>query len=180
MCNSLDCFIIFFAVTVDVSRPQDAFCGPCESRQEYNKPEYWCTACEEGLCSDCNKHHKAMKPLRNHKVVAYDKLKDLLEMMNPKSTLCKVHEFTLELYCPNHEIPCCLKCTDVSHSRCFGMKPLSSFAATFRRSAALHVKEKQLELSLDNIEKHMNDRVDRKLSIKTVMLCDQKRNFKFL
>ena len=44
----------------------DILCGICESQHITKCAGHWCPECEEGLCSECQKHHslsKALEPM---------------------------------------------------------------------------------------------------------------------
>lgn len=44
-------------------------CAPCEYDDVILDPVKWCTLCEEGLCQDCERVHRKVKTLRDHKLI---------------------------------------------------------------------------------------------------------------
>ncbi|XP_071150670.1 putative leucine-rich repeat-containing protein DDB_G0290503 [Mytilus edulis] len=97
-------------------------CGPCEEGKVYTKADIWCYNCDEGLCSTCLSHHKKSKGTRDHKTIDIN-YKPFFQAIK---TECDKHDKQLHLYCPSHLIPCCDECISRNHSKCTGIKSLTS------------------------------------------------------
>ena len=51
---------------------RDILCGICEAQHITKYADQWCPECDEGLCSDCEKHHNISKASRNHGVISIE------------------------------------------------------------------------------------------------------------
>ena len=61
---------------------RDILCGICEAQHVTKNADQWCPECGEGLCSDCENHHKISKSSKNHCVISieyYHKLRHLFQ-----------------------------------------------------------------------------------------------------
>ncbi|VDI45808.1 Hypothetical predicted protein [Mytilus galloprovincialis] len=47
----------------------EEFCGICYARHKTKSPNFWCSDCDEGLCTECHEHHNISKSSRNHNVI---------------------------------------------------------------------------------------------------------------
>ena len=45
-------------------------CGICEDQYITTNADHWCHECDEGLCSDCENHHKVANASRDHDVIS--------------------------------------------------------------------------------------------------------------
>ena len=50
----------------------DVLCSICEALHEIKNADNWCPECEEGLCSDCLKHHNVSKYTKSHEVISIE------------------------------------------------------------------------------------------------------------
>jgi hypothetical protein len=48
---------------------RNILCGICEAHHITNYADQFCPECDEGLCSECENHHKVSKSSRNHGVI---------------------------------------------------------------------------------------------------------------
>lgn len=101
-------------------------CGPCHVENLTKEADVWCIECEEGLCQECMNFHKRMKYSRNHKTVGVSSYEGNKRLISNISLQCENHEEVLDLFCPNHLIPCCAKCVSTDHSNCVGIISLQS------------------------------------------------------
>lgn len=53
------------------------FCGVCETQHVVKEAAFWCPECDEGICTSCEKHHRALKGTRNHEVTSIDNYKQI-------------------------------------------------------------------------------------------------------
>ncbi|CAG2201137.1 unnamed protein product [Mytilus edulis] len=49
----------------------------CETQLVLREAALWCPECDEGLCSSCEKHHRASKATKNHEVTSVNNYKQL-------------------------------------------------------------------------------------------------------
>ncbi|XP_071177579.1 putative leucine-rich repeat-containing protein DDB_G0290503 [Mytilus edulis] len=80
-------------------------------------------------------------------------------------TVCKTHESSLEIYCPNHDEPCCSNCASVKHSDCIGLKSIQNVVTTFRKSDYLNDINGRFEVLVNNIDKIRDNRLRNKKEI---------------
>ncbi|XP_076095695.1 uncharacterized protein LOC143066769 [Mytilus galloprovincialis] len=131
-------------------------CGPCGYAENNEKAEKWCTACEEGLCVDCEKVHKSIKTTRNHRLISTE---DYRQIENISVSLnCEDHEKRFELYCKTHDVAVCLGCVPTHHRTCTDVIPLEKAAANAKQSTALADLEDTLTVTIQNIEQIIADR----------------------
>ena len=85
----------------------DILCGICESQHITKCAGQWCPECEEGLCSDCQKHHSLSKGTRTHGIISIENYEKLPKSISEIVHNCKDHEMKYTIYCPNHDTICC-------------------------------------------------------------------------
>lgn len=112
----------------------------------------WCTTCEEGLCDNCNVHHKANKASRHHITVQIEIYKKLQPFLSTLKTQCELHYKPLELYCPNHEKPCCYSCASINHSTCLGITSLNQVITEARTSCFREEIDRKIDDLLNKID----------------------------
>ncbi|CAC5358090.1 unnamed protein product [Mytilus coruscus] len=131
-------------------------CGPCQSQDISKAANKWCSTCEEGLCDDCYVHHKANKASRYHIIVQVEQYKELQPFLSTLKTKCDLHDKPLELYCPNHENPCCSCCASINHATCLGLTSFNQITTEVRKSCHwedIHNKLEDLLSKIDEIMK---------------------------
>ncbi|CAC5373367.1 unnamed protein product [Mytilus coruscus] len=67
-------------------------CGVCETQDVVRDAIFWCPECDEGLCTSCEKHHRASKSSRNHEVTSVNNYQQI-----PSSIA------SIKQYCPDHD-----------------------------------------------------------------------------
>ncbi|XP_063427250.1 uncharacterized protein LOC134710783 [Mytilus trossulus] len=131
-------------------------CGPCGYAENNKKAEKWCSVCEEGLCTDCEKVHNVIKTSRNHRLIS---IEDFWKIQNITVNLnCEDHDKRLELYCKTHDVAVCLGCVPSNHSTCSDVIPLETAAENATHSTALADLEVTLTAALQNLEQIITDR----------------------
>ncbi|XP_063428489.1 uncharacterized protein LOC134711654 [Mytilus trossulus] len=130
-------------------------CGPCEEGKVYTKADIWCNNCDEGLCSTCLSHHKKCKGTRDHKTIDIN-YKPLLQAIK---TECDKHDKQLHLYCPSHLIPCCDECISRSHSKCTGIKSLTSVVEKTNVEKSKESVERDIKFISRLFEKNLNKKL---------------------
>ncbi|CAG2226944.1 unnamed protein product [Mytilus edulis] len=116
-------------------------CGPCQEGKVNTKADIWCYNCDEGLCSTCSGHHKRSNGTRDHKTIDIKNYKPSIGAIN---TECDKHGQQLNLYCPNHLMPCCDECISTNHSKCTGIKSLVGVVEKTNTDQSKQSLEKQI------------------------------------
>ncbi|CAG2217775.1 MAD2 [Mytilus edulis] len=101
-------------------------CGPCKQEKVNTKAYIWCYNCNEGLCSTCSGHHKKFGSTRDHKTIDIQTYKSYKPSIGAIKTKCDPHDQQFNLFCPSHLMPCCDECISNLHTKCTGIKSLTS------------------------------------------------------
>ena len=111
-----------------------SFCGICDIRHISKPSEVWCPDCDEGLCTECLDHHSFAKPSRNHitqPIAEYLKLPSyVLEIKEH----CNEHREKFNVYCKEHECPCCGICMVETHKDCMDISILDNIIKDVKTS----------------------------------------------
>ncbi|XP_063431449.1 uncharacterized protein LOC134714135 [Mytilus trossulus] len=132
-------------------------CGVCEYQHVTTDAIFWCPECDEGLCSTCFKCHNASKSTRNHQVISVDNYRQLPSFVASVQQYCSDHDKKYQLYCLQHEIPCCLVCVSTSHKRC-DLTALDEIVKTSKTSALFDNLEQTLGDLKGNLKRIIEDR----------------------
>ncbi|XP_052087115.1 uncharacterized protein LOC127724235 [Mytilus californianus] len=133
-------------------------CGVCESQHTTTKADFWCPECDEGLCSQCLKHHSASKGTRNHEVISVDNYKQLPPSIANISQYCSLHDRKFQNYCPQHESLCCPQCIQSNHATCNGILSLENVIQTAKTSVLLESLDQNIKNLKINVERLVEDR----------------------
>ena len=72
----------------------------------------YCPECKKYFCNKCQNFHAEI--LEDHKII----------ILNEKNEIfidkCKAHNDKLELYCKNHNVLCCVRCTSKFKEKGYG------------------------------------------------------------
>lgn len=147
-----------YHIFVDISGLTDLKCGPCQVRDRDRTPQFWCMSCEEGLCDECYENHKAIKVSRNHSVVPVESSETVQTFISTLQTECHIHDSPFELYCPNHETPCCSECAATNHPSCLGITLFHTFVRDIKKSEKLDDLDKNIDIAIENIENLIENR----------------------
>ncbi|CAG2246759.1 unnamed protein product [Mytilus edulis] len=113
-------------------------CGVCDVRH-INKPSIvWCTKCDEGLCTECQKHHGVSKASRRHEVIP------IVEYQKLPTDVRKITH----------------KCIVESHTECRDIVNLDDVIDNAKTSYALSEIEETLVEVAENLQKvrqHLQD-----------------------
>ncbi|XP_022337744.2 uncharacterized protein LOC111133561 [Crassostrea virginica] len=96
---------------------KELYCDSCIRLEKSQPAVSWCPECCDYLCENCVKCHKTYRFTMEHTVCNIEEREktDKLKV----DLFCKQHESRrLEVYCFDHEEPCCLMCATVSHRKC--------------------------------------------------------------
>ncbi|CAC5409117.1 unnamed protein product [Mytilus coruscus] len=141
-------------------------CGPCQSQDIFKAANKWCTTCEEGLCDNCNVHHKANKASRHHNTVQIEKYKELQPFLSTLKTKCDLHDKPLELYFPNHENPCCSCCASINHATCLGITSFNQITTAVKKSCLREDIDKKMDDLLNKFDIIIKNRSGNKTRLK--------------
>ncbi|XP_071160800.1 E3 ubiquitin-protein ligase TRIM45-like [Mytilus edulis] len=150
-------------------------CGPCKYEGITKDAEKWCTFCDEGFCSDCEKTHRSLKLTRNHKMIDtkdYMKIQDL--SVNLK---CETHGQKLDLYCKCHHVAECAMCIPSEHNSCpvDDIISIHDAAINAKSSTALSDLEETISRSLESVRQCIRDRASVSANIDTEEQTIQKK-----
>ena len=95
-----------------------SFCGICDIRHISKPSKVWCPQCEEGLCTECIEHHILVKLSRNHTTIPIEEYQKLPSYVLEIKEHCDEHHEKFNLYCKEHERPCCRICILKNHKDC--------------------------------------------------------------
>jgi hypothetical protein len=104
----------------------------------------WCLVSKEGLCSDCNEYHTALRVLKSHEMIPYENLRKLPQIAQDIRETCLEHDRKLEIYCSDHQESCCIKCSTSSHKSCSNTAPMDDVIGDVKTSVAMHRIEEEL------------------------------------
>ncbi|XP_071149511.1 uncharacterized protein [Mytilus edulis] len=139
---------------------QEIRCGPCDFREIAKPAVVWCPSCDEGLCDECSGHHSAAKASRGHKLINSDHYKEMPRKMIEELNKCLEHDEKFELYCPNHEIHCCVQCVKEKHENCTGITLLNKVIENIKSSAMVSTITQQLEKRMEGLMKLKKNRTE--------------------
>ena len=108
----------------------DILCGICESQHITKCADHWCPECEEGLCSECQKHHSLSKGTRTHAIISIKNYKKLPTSISQIVHTCKDHEMKVTIYCPKHHTICCPVCISTNHKNCVNLMAIPELIKT--------------------------------------------------
>ncbi|XP_071166120.1 protein wech-like [Mytilus edulis] len=136
----------------------DIVCGVCEVEHITKDAEYWCPECEQGLCSNCLRYHKALKSSRNHCIISIDNYKQLPPFIINIKQYCPDHDRKFTNYCPQHESLCCPLCIPANHKECHGISAVEEIIQSSKTSTLLQ----SMEQNLNDIKSNMNKIIENK------------------
>ncbi|VDI67596.1 Hypothetical predicted protein [Mytilus galloprovincialis] len=116
-----------------VERPEK-ICMSCERIDVNKKSEAIsvCIDCSDTLCSICLECHRINKSSSNHEIVDISRQGIVL---NSFKNLCSEHKSKeLELFCVDHNLPCCATCVSVTHRKCEKVLTIEDAASRFRET----------------------------------------------
>ena len=130
----------------------DILCGICESQHITKCADHWCPECEEGLCSECQKHHSLSKASRTHGIISIENYKKLPQFISQIVHNCKDHEMKVTNYCPKHDTICCPVCISTNHKKCVDLMAIPELIKTAKTSSIIATMEQSLRDMKHNID----------------------------
>ena len=134
-------------------------CSICERRGDCTSATSWCKNCGEAYCVKCIDLHKNFKLLMDHEIIELGgELPDDPLIMVDHMPDCSTHKNRkLELFCFDHEDPCCLTCMTVNHRKCEKVMTLDEAAENFRESSELSDLSSRLNEMVSEYSKSISD-----------------------
>jgi len=145
-------------------------CGICDIRYISKPSEVWCPQCEEGLCTECIEYHSLVKLSRNHTTIPIKEYQKLPSYVLEIKEHCNEHDEKFNLYCKEHECPCCRICILENHSDCKNVSILEKIIKNVKTSTMFTEIEPLIKEMIENIG---NIRQNRKTNSSAVK--EQKR-----
>ncbi|XP_061195237.1 RING finger protein 207-like [Saccostrea echinata] len=117
-------------LTMSLNSASDAnkYCLFCRRENLTVLAKHWCKTCAEPICDDCNRIHRKVPVLRNHKIYCFS---DKLKWSEPVDVeeQCSVHkEKLVEVFCIDHKKMCCSVCFATRHRRCSCVESIEDVA----------------------------------------------------
>jgi hypothetical protein len=106
------------------------FCSFCDPSPI--KAITWCFDCD-----DCLKQHKSSKLFKTHPTISLEDYKELLTVVQALNYHCEHHDEKLDLFCPVHSRPCCIRCSLTSHKEYSGVVPIKDFIQNVKSAPAM-------------------------------------------
>ena len=136
----------------------DVLCSICEAQHTIKNAANWCPECEEGLCSECLKHHTVSKYTKSHEVISIGNYHKIPQSVSQIVQHCTQHDRRYQHYCPMHESLCCPLCISEYHNDCVGLLAIENIVKTAKASAMLDSIEDSLKDISSNMERVIRDR----------------------
>ena len=134
-----------------------SFCGICDIRHISKPSEVWCPDCEEGICTECIAHHTTIPIEEYHKLPSY-----VLEIKEH----CDEHHERFNLYCKEHERPCCRICNLENHKDCKNVAIMEEIIKNVKTSTMFTDIEHLIKEMIENISKIRQNREANSSSVK--------------
>ena len=141
-------------------------CGICDIRHISRSSEVWCPQCEEGLCTECIEHHSLVKLSRNHTTIPIVEYRKLPSYVLKIKHHCDEHHEKLNLYCQEHECPCCIICNLENHSECKNVTILEKIINNVKTSTMFTEIERLIKEMIETIGKIRQNRETNSSSVK--------------
>ena len=111
-----------------------SFCGICDIRHMSKPSAVWCPDCDEGLCTECLDHHSLAKPSRKHTTIPIAEYLKLPSYLLEIKEHCNEHHEKFNVYCKEHECPCCGICMVETHKDCMDISILDNIIKDVKTS----------------------------------------------
>ncbi|CAG2223170.1 unnamed protein product [Mytilus edulis] len=141
----------------------DEACGPCKRDSSEDYAFCWCIDCAEGLCSDCEKHHKKSKTSITHRLIPLLKLKDISDFLrNFTQTCCDHTGGSFTFYCKSHDKLCCPGCVTIHQKECHEIITLGEASVDAKKNGKIEdlgLRMKEALTTLNELENHKKDNI---------------------
>ena len=155
------------------NQSDETFCSFCDPSPI--KAIVWCPECDDVFCSECLKHHKSSKLSRNHLTISLEDYNELPTVVQTLKHYCDDHDEKLDLFCPVHNHPCCIRCVLTSHKACAGLAPIKDCIPNVKSSPAMLDLEQTLK-DLCSFVKRLTDNKEeniKKILTRKKEICEE-------
>ena len=142
------------------------FCGMCENRHISKPSEVWCRECEEGICTECIEYHSSWKLSRGHTTIPIAEYQKLPSYVLEIKEHCNEHHEMFNLYCKEHECPCCAICNVENHKDCKEVTVLGNITKNVKTSTMFNETEHLIKEMFENIGRIRQNRETNSSSVK--------------
>jgi hypothetical protein len=133
-------------------RPEK-ICMSCERLQVKSTATCICVECSDALCNNCEKSHKSNKSSSHHEILSISDISEDSKNIKTFKNNCFEHKNKeIELFCMDHDIPCCSTCVAVKHRKCEDVLTIDDAANNFISSK----ETDNITNDLDNILHDIN------------------------
>ena len=143
-----------------------SFCGMCDNRHISKPSKVWCRECEEGLCTECIEYHSSVKLSRGHTTIPIEEYQKLPSYVLEIKEHCNEHHEKFNLYCKEHECPCCRICNVENHKDCKEVTILENITKNVKTSTMFNETEHLIKEMFENIGKIRQNRETNSSSVK--------------
>ena len=143
-----------------------SFCGICDIRHISKPSEVWCPQCEEGLCAECIEHHSLVKLSRDHTTIPIEEYQKLPSYVLEIKEHCNKHHEKFNLYCREHERPCCRICIVENHGDCKNVTIMEQIIKNVKTSTMFTDIEHLIKEIIENIGKIRQNRETNSSTVK--------------
>ena len=143
-----------------------SFCGICDIRHISKPSEVWCPQCEEGLCAECIEHHSLVKLSRDHTTIPIEEYQKLPSYVLEIKEHCNKHQEKFNLYCREHERPCCRICIVENHGDCKNVTIMEQIIKNVKTSTMFTDIEHLIKEMIENIGKIRQNRETNSSTVK--------------
>lgn len=133
-----------------VSSSDQKCCEACLRDSEEEEATHFCIHCNEKLCAVCTKCHKKGLTTRKHEIVSLSETSrmDVLPFHSKEEVCTKHQERPIELFCQDHEEPCCTMCVSTTHRTCETVEPIEETTTKLKQ----YFEGKEFDLLLERVE----------------------------
>ena len=135
-----------------------SFCGMCDNRHISKPSEVWCRDCEEGFCTECIEYHSSWKLSRGHTTIPIAEYQKLPSYVLKIKEYCNEHQEKFNLYCREHECPCCRICNMKNHSDCKNVVIMEDIIKNVKTSSMFNETEHLIKEMIETIGKIRQNR----------------------
>ncbi|CAG2198287.1 unnamed protein product [Mytilus edulis] len=128
-----------------------SYCDFCDNLQINEHSVVWCSECDEGPNEECKNHNSDSKASKSHETVSIAEYKKLPTEVIHSAQTCKLHNEKFELFCRDHDCPCCQKCVN-SHNDCKSLTDINELIKNINTSNSFYEFEQTLLEVVDNVK----------------------------
>ena len=143
-----------------------SFCGMCDNRHISKPSEVWCRDCEEGFCTECIEYHSSWKLSRGHTTIPIAEYQKLPSYVLKIKEHCNEHQEKFNLYCREHECPCCRICNMKNHSDCKNVVIMEDIIKNVKTSSMFNETEHLIKEMIETIGKIRQNRETNSSSVR--------------